>query len=238
MKHMEAAWVAFKILDRAASAAHRPVHIHLEEHVLWIGMCEHIVVHHLAFNLSKLVVVVVIAKADALFAAHLAYSVQIAAVNVEVVQRLLLAYPGVNDERYASGLVVGNGFLPPFQCFRVVARSQLSVAEVVRYVRRQHLHASALNVGLKVLRLAVIEGALAIIIVGSLYAGISHVVQTLKQGGPVGRSFAIGINTIQQVAHRVKLQAQLLLHLHRLFSDVALGRHSLCHCWQQQSHCQ
>ena len=60
---LEASGIALEIFYGTCRATYRPIHVHLEEHILGVGVLKHVVVHHLSLHLLKLVVVVVVAEA-------------------------------------------------------------------------------------------------------------------------------------------------------------------------------
>ena len=150
--------------------------------------------------------------------------------------RLLQTYPRVNDVTHACCLVVSNTFLPPVKSLGEIARSKLLCCKTMVYMRREHLHASLLYIGLEIFCLAVVERAVLLVVPCSLNRGVAHVMKTREQRGPTSLGLAVLVDVAHKVAHRVELQTQLLLHTLLLLGMSILFLR--CHAeWQAEKEC-
>lgn len=82
VQHLEPSGKLEEIIHRAVLSPYHPVHVHLEEDVLGVGMAEHIVIHGLALHLLELVCVVVVTVQEPVFPATLPDFVIIPAVGL------------------------------------------------------------------------------------------------------------------------------------------------------------
>lgn len=82
VKDLEPSGKLEEIIHRAVLSPYHPVHVHLEEDVLGVGMAEHIVIHGLALHLLELVCVVVVTVQEPVFPATLPDFVIIPAVGL------------------------------------------------------------------------------------------------------------------------------------------------------------
>ena len=219
MEHLEAAGVAIEVLDGSCTATAGPINVHLEEDEVRVGVLDHVVVHHLAFDFLELVAVVVVAVLEASSIAKLANFVKIVAVGLKVGDGSRNADARCDNVAHACGLVSSDTLLPPFKGRCKVVAVELFAAQAASRMRRDEPQTSLLGISLELFRRASVE--FAVVIASCLESGVAPRGNLLHDGQVVTLAAPDG------VAHGVELQTQLLL-LRSALARAAADRKGRC----------
>ena len=167
-------------------------------------MLEHVVVHHLAFDLLELVGVVVVAVLDAGSLAAAAHFVQVVAIDLQVLEVALAADGGRDHVLHACTLVDVDALVPPGEGGGEVVVVQFLAGKAAGDMGGEDLHAGTLHLLLEGFRGIAVEEAFVAVVIGGFHGCVAHGSHFLQDVRIVLRG--------DEAARRIHLDAHVLLH--------------------------
>ena len=134
VKQSETAGILLEVSHRTHLTTHCPIHVHLEEEVVGVGMLNHVVLHHLTFNLLELMAVAVVTELHAGSSHLLAHLIVEVADGLQVCQCLGNTAPGNYHILHTSTLVCINALIPPLESLCEILALQLIIIQVAGYM--------------------------------------------------------------------------------------------------------
>lgn len=212
--------ILLEVVHRAGLAHHGPVDVHFEQHLVGIGVFEHVVQHDLILDLLELARVVVVAELHAGGRTARTHLVEIAAVGLQILERRNLTHRGDHDIFRTGGLVRRDALVPPSEGLRKIAARQLLVGEVERAVRGNHPHTGILDILAELLGSLPVEHS--VLVAGGLDRSVAHVGELFQDGFVIALALA---ENPDQAAHRIELDTDVLLRGFLRFGGCSAGEH-------------